>query len=108
MNEFNPDLLGQLQSLLRASSAAPAPTPTAGWNAPSSASQGPSGGMSFGRGQHGPSLRCGQADHIQGVAVPLRIPTPLGEVRCYVWLDGTAASSPQAMQGAIQSMARIW
>jgi hypothetical protein len=44
------------------------------------------------------------APQTTGVAVPVRLSTPIGEVRCYLHLPPTAAATPAALLAAMQAL----
>lgn len=79
MSEQQNELLAAMNALLAKASAAPT-APAAGWAQPQPTAA------------------------VQGVGIPVKVPTPIGEVRVYLWLDGAVAANPQAMQTAIQSL----
>lgn len=58
-----------------------------------------------GAGWQQPQMQLSAMPAVNGVAVPLKLQTPIGDVRVYLQLGPEAAANPQALQSAIQALA---
>lgn len=58
-----------------------------------------------GAGWQQPQMQLSAMPAVNGVAIPLKIKTPIGDVRVYLQLGPEAAANPQALQSAIQALA---
>lgn len=75
--------LEQLKALLAQAQQQPAPAAAGGWTQPQPAATGLP---------------------VTGVAIPIKVSTPIGDVRVYLQLPAECAASPQALQGAVQML----
>lgn len=58
-----------------------------------------------GGGWQQPQMQLSAMPVVSGVAVPLKIQTPIGDVRVYLQIGPEATANPQALQSAIQALA---
>lgn len=58
-----------------------------------------------GAGWQQPQMQLSAMPVLSGVAIPLKLQTPIGDMRVYVHLGQEAAANPQALQNAIQALA---
>lgn len=83
MAEQSPEMLAALQALLAQAQQQPVPAAGGGWAQPQPTA----------------------ALQITGISIPVKVETPIGNVRVYLHLPAECGQSPQALMGAIQAIA---